>query len=240
MAEIKETRARARTHAHTHTHRHARTRAHTHTHTHITTLIWPILSYGCETWTTTQSSEKRLAIFERKILRRILGPVYEDDLGWRLRHNKELYELLDGPDIVKFIKFKRLQWACHIVWMDNSRIPKKVLDGKFHGRRPVLRPRLRWEDIRRNLLLLNIRGWRKWAGDRHIWRLTIEEARTRCGRSHHWRRRYDHNKWVCVCVCARMCIYRHTHTHSFVVTITTDTMQLWGEICLWLFLPFSS
>jgi hypothetical protein len=39
----------------------------------------------------TQSSEERLAIFERKILRRILGPVYEDDLGWRLRHNKELY-----------------------------------------------------------------------------------------------------------------------------------------------------
>jgi hypothetical protein len=57
----------------------------------------------------TQSSEERLAIFERKILRRILGPVYEDDLGWRLRHSKELYELLDGPDIVKFIKFKRLQ-----------------------------------------------------------------------------------------------------------------------------------
>jgi hypothetical protein len=47
--------------------------------------------------------------------------------------------------------------------MDNSRIPKKVLDGKFHGRRPVGKPRLRWEDnIRRDLLLLlNIRGWRR-------------------------------------------------------------------------------
>jgi hypothetical protein len=33
--------------------------------------------------------------------------------------------LLDGPDIVKFIKFKRLQWAGHIVGMDNSGIPKK-------------------------------------------------------------------------------------------------------------------
>jgi hypothetical protein len=49
----------------------------------------------------------------------------------RLRHNKELYELLDGPGIVKCIKLKRLQWASHIVRMDNSRIPKKVLDGKF-------------------------------------------------------------------------------------------------------------
>jgi len=39
-------------------------------------------------------------------------------------------------------------------------------------------------------LLLNIRGWRRWAGDRDIWRQTIEEARVRCGLSRHWRRRY--------------------------------------------------
>jgi hypothetical protein len=46
------------------------------------TLIRPVLRYGCE------ASVERLAIFERKILRRILGPVYEHDLEWRLRHNK--------------------------------------------------------------------------------------------------------------------------------------------------------
>jgi hypothetical protein len=54
------------------------------------TLIRPVLSYGCEAWTMTQPSEERLATSERKILR-ILGPVYEDDSGWRLRHNKEHY-----------------------------------------------------------------------------------------------------------------------------------------------------
>jgi hypothetical protein len=66
-----------------------------------------------------------------------LFPAYEDELGLRLGHSKELYELLGGPDLVKFIKFERLHWAGHIVQMDNSRIPKKVLDGKLHGRRPV-------------------------------------------------------------------------------------------------------
>jgi hypothetical protein len=70
--------------------------------------------------------------------------------------------------------------------MDNSRISKKVLVGKFHGRRSVGRPRLRWDDnIRRDSLLLNLRGWRRWAGDRDIWRRTIEEARARCGLSRH-------------------------------------------------------
>jgi len=46
------------------------------------------------------------SIFERKILRRILGPVCENYLCWRLRYNEELYELLYGLDIVKCIKFK--------------------------------------------------------------------------------------------------------------------------------------
>jgi hypothetical protein len=38
---------------------------------------------------------------------------------------KELCELSDGPDMVKCIKYKTLQWAGHIVWMDNARIQKK-------------------------------------------------------------------------------------------------------------------
>jgi hypothetical protein len=58
------------------------------------TLIQPVLIYDCEAWIMTQSSEERLAMFEKKILRRILGPVYEDDLGWRLKHNKELSRIV--------------------------------------------------------------------------------------------------------------------------------------------------
>jgi len=53
----------------------------------------------------TQSSEERLVIFER----RIFGPIYENDFEWKLRYKEELYELLDGPDIVRYIKIKRLQ-----------------------------------------------------------------------------------------------------------------------------------
>jgi hypothetical protein len=53
-----------------------------------------------------ESSEERVAIFERKILRRIFGPVCENYLCWRLRYNKELYKLLDGLDVMKYIKSK--------------------------------------------------------------------------------------------------------------------------------------
>ena len=81
--------------------------------------------------------------------------------------------MLDGPDTVKCIKFKISQYAHDIVRMGNTRIPKKVLNRKFRGRRPVKRPLLRWEDVRRDSFffwLMNIRGWRRLAEDRNIWR----------------------------------------------------------------------
>jgi len=54
--------------------------------------------------------------------------------------------------------------------MDDTRMPTKVLKGKFH-RKPLGRPQLIWQDIRSSSsLLLNIRGWRILAGDQNIWR----------------------------------------------------------------------
>jgi hypothetical protein len=48
---------------------------------------------------------------------------------------------------------------------------KKYLDVKFRGRRPVGRPRFRWNDIRKDSsLLLNITAWKRLAGDRDVWR----------------------------------------------------------------------
>jgi len=51
------------------------------------------------------SSEEKLGISERQILRRIFGPVYQNDLGWRRRRYEDLCELLDGPIIVKVYKY---------------------------------------------------------------------------------------------------------------------------------------
>jgi len=88
--------------------------------------------------------------------------------------------LLDVPDTVKCIKFKRLHYAHRIVRMGNSRI----LNRKFRGRRPVERPRLRWEDVRRDsLLLVKISGLRRLAEDRNIWRRSIPATYGSIGRN---------------------------------------------------------
>jgi hypothetical protein len=84
---------------------------------------------------------------------------------------------------VEDIKIRRLQWAVHIMRMEEERIPKKVLKGNFHTTRPVGRPRTRWMDVvqRDALQLLGIRGWRRRPAKRDEWRRLMRDAKARKG-----------------------------------------------------------
>jgi hypothetical protein len=102
---------------------------------------------------------------------------------WRPRWNNELYSLYSEPNIVEDIKIIRLEWAGHIIRMEEERVPKKVLNGNFHTTRPVGRPRTRWADVvqRDALQLLGIRGWRRRAASGDEWRYLMWEAKARKG-----------------------------------------------------------
>ena len=45
------------------------------------TVILPVILYGCETWSLTLREEKRLQVFENKVLRKIFGPNRDDETG---------------------------------------------------------------------------------------------------------------------------------------------------------------
>uniref|UniRef100_A0A1B0F0M5 Uncharacterized protein n=1 Tax=Phlebotomus papatasi TaxID=29031 RepID=A0A1B0F0M5_PHLPP len=66
---------------------------------HSNRNLMPVVLYGCESWTLNKLDEDRLNCFERKILRRIYGPVEESRGGWRIRHNYELYDLFNDPGL---------------------------------------------------------------------------------------------------------------------------------------------
>ena len=68
--------------------------------------------------------ERALAAFGRKILRKIYGPVKENEL-WRNRQNDELEAIIKGENIVRFIKCQRIRWLGHIERMEDTAIPKK-------------------------------------------------------------------------------------------------------------------
>jgi len=88
--------------------------------------------------------ERALAVFERKILRKIYGPVKENELR-RIRRNDELEAIIKGENIVRFIKCQRIRWLGHIDKMQDTAIPKKMY-GKLYETRRRGRPKMRWLD----------------------------------------------------------------------------------------------
>jgi hypothetical protein len=145
-------------------------------------LIRLVVTYGCEAWTLTNRDQQYLRIFEHKILRKISGPVQNEDGSWRIRMNHELSELIGNADIVRFIKSRRIAWLGHVMRMDEKRTPKRVLEWKPIGRRIRGRPRKRWiKDIEEDIQMMGIRGWRKLIKERTEWRRITEKSKTHSG-----------------------------------------------------------
>ena len=79
------------------------------------TIILLVVLYGCETWSLTLKEERRLRVFENRVLRTILGPKRDDETGeWRKLHKEELSELYSSPNSVREIKSRRMRWAEHV------------------------------------------------------------------------------------------------------------------------------
>ena len=68
------------------------------------TLIRPTITYASETWVLKESMTNKLMIFERKIMRKILGPTGSDDGCWRIKTNQEINDMLKGQNVICFIK----------------------------------------------------------------------------------------------------------------------------------------
>jgi hypothetical protein len=93
------------------------------------------------------------------VLRRIFGPMSEVDGSWRKLHNDELHDLYSSPNIVRVIKSRRMRWAGHVVRMGEVRDVYRLLVGRPEGKRPLGRPRRRWEDnIKMDLREIGIDG----------------------------------------------------------------------------------
>ena len=105
----------------------------------------PVVLYGCETWSLTRREERRLGVFENRVLRRVFGTKRNEVTGvWRKLHNEELSDLYSLPNILRVVKSRRMRWVGHVARMGEGRGVHRVLIGKPEGKRPLGRPRRRW------------------------------------------------------------------------------------------------
>jgi hypothetical protein len=119
--------------------------------------------------------------FENRVLRRIFGPKRDEVTAeWRKLHNEELNDLYSLTNIVLEVNSRRMRWAGHVARMGEDRGVHRVLVGKPEGKRPLGRPRRRWEDnIKMDLQAVGggHGDWMELAQDRDRWRALVSTVR---------------------------------------------------------------
>jgi hypothetical protein len=144
------------------------------------TVILPVL-YGCETWSLPLREERKLRVFENRVMSRVFGRKRDEVTGeWRKLHNEELNGLYSLPNIVRVVKSRRTRWAGYVSRMGEERGVHRVLVGKPEGKRPLGRHRRRWEDnIKMDLQAVGVGcgDWIESAQNRDRWRPLVSTVK---------------------------------------------------------------
>jgi hypothetical protein len=145
------------------------------------TLIRPVAIYGSESWNTKEDDKEKLGVFERKILRSIIGPVKVDEGLYRIRYNHELYQIFRDSDIVTLVRLRRLAWAGHVVRRENDRPLNIVFKSDFTGgKRSRGRPKGSWKEaVDRDSAAMGLKNWQKEALDRTKFKRFLDSAKAR-------------------------------------------------------------
>jgi hypothetical protein len=92
----------------------------------------------------------------------------------RKLHNEELHNLYSSPNIIRQIKSRRMRWTGHVARMGEERNVYRVLMEKPEGKRPLGRPRRRWDDgIRMDVRKIGCGSvdWIQLTQDKDRWRV---------------------------------------------------------------------
>ena len=135
------------------------------------TLIWAVVSYGCESWTLDKETEKRLQAFEMKTLRRMLGLKSQE-----YRTNESiLQETSYTRQLVPNIKKRKLRYVGHISRKDES-LEKTIMQGGVEGKRGRGRPRRTWMNDVTEWTSLSVHEVTRKVKNRQEWRKIVKNA----------------------------------------------------------------
>ena len=139
-------------------------------------IVKSTLLYGCECWTLTKSSEKKLQVFQQKCLRRIMRIFYPN-----LVTNVEVLRRARQEDVMADIVVRKWRWVGHIARREPQHLSKQAMSWHWHGHRRRGRPRETWMRVAERELF-EVAGMKMWeveehAQDRGRWRRLVDAVR---------------------------------------------------------------
>lgn len=136
----------------------------------VSALIFPIATYGCESWTLTKADRGRISSFEMWCWRRMLR------ISWTMKRTNDsvLEEVQPKKRLLSLVHSQMLSYFGHIARREGDSLEKVIMQGRVEGNRKPGRPRTRWIDQLKSMVRCPLQELYNLAQDRQRWRAIVE------------------------------------------------------------------